>query len=251
MSHSDLVHGRLTTVPAPLALRALTGRWSMAAPKEFSSDIEVLNYALTLEHLESAYYRQGNAAGLLEGAEQAYLVRIQADEEAHVAALTGIIRDRGGVPVEAPDVDFWDSFANRKSYLTTSHTFENVGAGAYLGAAGFIEDKQILQAAAAIYGVEARHAALVGHLLGLPPEGGVYLGAFETPVDPSTVLAQLAPFFSQLDRTPVGAPGAGGGAAAARDTSGLMMGGAAALGAAGLAAFVAHRDRQRPPSTAD
>ena len=79
------------------------------------------------------------------------------------------------------------SFDTRESFLTTSHTFENVGVGAYLGAAGFIKDKAVLQAAAGIFGVEARHAAVVGNLLGLQAEGGVYMGAFETPITKATV----------------------------------------------------------------
>ncbi|WP_432889996.1 ferritin-like domain-containing protein [Kribbella sp. CA-245084] len=85
----------------------------------------------------------------------------------------------GGTPVGAPAVDFGGAFDSRKSYLTTAHIFENKGVGAYLGAAGFVKDKMILQAAAGIFGVEARHAAVVGNLLGLKAEGGVYMGSTE------------------------------------------------------------------------
>src|SRR5680860_1074260 len=100
---------------------------------------------------------------------------------------------RISTPVEAPGVDFADAFSNRDSYLKTSHTFENLGVQAYLGAAGFIKDKAILQAAAGIFGVEARHAAVVGNLLDLEPEGGVYTGATETPLSKDEVLAAARP----------------------------------------------------------
>ena len=240
----DLVHGELSEIGAPLALRALNNRWALAAPGDFKDDVDVLNYALTLEYLEAAFYDQGNKAGLLSGMEKQYLLSIGADEAAHVAAITDTIKKLGGTPVAAPGVDFGSSFDTRESYLKTSHVFENVGVGAYLGAAGFIKDKAILQAAAGIFGVEARHAAVVGDLLGLPAEGGVYMGAFETPTAKADVLAGVAPFLTQMTGgMPSGAPETGGGSTAARDSSALIVGGAAVLGAAGLAAYAARRDR--------
>ena len=76
---------------------------------------------------------------------------------------------------------------------------------AYLGAAGFIKDKAILQAAAGIFGVEARHAAVVGNLLGLEPEGGVYMGATETPLSKDDVLAAAEPFLAGVSSMSGGA----------------------------------------------
>ena len=146
----------------------------------------------------------------------------------------------------APWVDFGGSFADRNSYLTTSVTFENVGVGAYLGAAGYIQDKSILQAAAGIFGVEARHAAVVANLLNLPAEGGVYKGAFETPIAKADVLAAVTPFLSQMSGgMPAGAPDTGGGSTAetgSGDTGLLIAGGAALLGAA---AYAGHRINSR------
>ncbi len=243
MSRSDFVRGQLSEVQAPLALSALNNRWALAAPGDFSNDIDVLNYALTLEYLESAFYQQGQAAGLLSGTEKDYLDKIAADEAYHVTAITATIKKLGGTPVAAPGVNFGAAFASRNSYLTTSHTFENVGVGAYLGAAGFIKDKAVLQAAAGIFGVEARHAAVVGNLLGLKAEGGVYMGAFETGVAKATVLAGVAPFIVQMSSTPTGAADTGGGSASKDDKAGLYaVGSAALLGAAGAAVYVAkHR----------
>jgi len=182
-------------IPSAVALQMLSGpQWVFAQTADFSDDIEVLNYALTLEYLESEFYKQGNAKNLLEGQEAEYLKQIGADEDAHVSALTQTITKLGGAPAAKPTVDFGTSFASRESYLKTSHTFENLGVSAYLGAAGFIKDKTILQAAAGIFGVEARHAAVVGNLLDLPAEEGVYFGATETPKGKAEVLATAAPF---------------------------------------------------------
>ncbi|GAA0623774.1 ferritin-like domain-containing protein [Kribbella sandramycini] len=190
----DLIHGNASNVEAGAALGALSHGFHLAAAKDFTSDIEVLNYALTLEYLEAEFYRQGNRAGLVSGKEKQYLMQIGADEASHVATLTATIQKLGGTPAGAPAVDFGGAFDSRKSYLTTAHVFENKGVGAYLGAAGFVKDKMILQAAAGIFGVEARHAAVVGNLLGLKAEGGVYQGATETGIPKADVLKAVAPF---------------------------------------------------------
>ncbi len=240
MSRQEFVRGQQAFVTAPQALGALNNRWALAAPGDFANDVDVLNYALTLEYLEAAFYQQGNAAGLLDGVEKDYLASIQADEEYHVKALSDTISNLGGTPVAAPGVDFGGAFADRTTYLTTSATFENVGVGAYLGAAGYIKDKAILQAAAGIFGVEARHAAVVANLLNLPAEGGVYHGAFETPIAKADVLAAVAPFLSQMSGgMPAGAPETGGGSTAGENNTGLLVAGGAAL--LGAAAYAGHR----------
>lgn len=244
MTRRAFVQGQTSRVSAPLALEALTTRWDLAQPGDFGSDIDVLNYALTLEYLEAAFYEQGNKANLLSGTEKDYLATIQTDEEAHVTAITATITKLGGTPVAKPWVEFGDAFATRDSYLTTSHTFENVGVGAYLGAAGFIKNKNVLAAAASIFGVEARHAALVGNLLGLPAEGGVYRGAFETPVTKAKVLAAVKPFLaSQMGSMPSGGVDTGGGPTTTGPDPTLLLAGAALLGGAGTAAYLArHHD---------
>jgi hypothetical protein len=191
---ADLIHGNASAVPAGVAIGALNNGFHLASAKDFGNDVEVLNYALTLEYLEAEFYRQGNAANLVSGKEKQYLMQIGADEASHVATLTATVQKLGGTPVGAPAVDFGKAFETRKSYLTTAHIFENKGVGAYLGAAGFVKDKMILQAAAGIFGVEARHAAVVGNLLGLEAEGGVYNGSFEKGASKSNVLTAVAPF---------------------------------------------------------
>ncbi|MEC3980381.1 ferritin-like domain-containing protein [Amycolatopsis sp. H20-H5] len=238
MNRRDLIKGQATDVSPQLALGALNHPWAKAMAADFANDLEVLNYALTLEYLEAAFYVQGNKAVQLTGDEAKYLKQIQADEESHVATLTATIKKLGGTPVEAPKVDFGKAFEDRKSYLTTSHTFENVGVGAYLGAAGFLKDKGILQAAAGIFGVEARHAAVVGNLLGLPAKGGVFMGNTETPKTKEEVLAAVAPFLVKPGTEPVipvGAPdtGAGGSTDSSTGTLLTVAGGVAVAGAAG------------------
>lgn len=196
LTRRAFVRGDASTLTPDVAVGALNNRFAWAQAADFNSDVDVLNYALTLEYLEAEFYRQGNAAGLVSGKEADYLGTVQSDEESHVATIMQTVKKVGGQPVAMPSVDFGGAFASRQSYLETSHTFENVGVQAYLGAAGFIKDKAILQAAAGIFGVEARHAAIVGNLLGLPAEDGVYMGATETPLTKAEVLAAVNPFLA-------------------------------------------------------
>ncbi len=241
----DLVHGQKSEISAPLALTALNKRFALATAADFTSDVDVLNYALTLEYLESAFYVQGVAAGLLSGVEKSYVDSIAADEAYHVTAITATIKALGGKPVAAPGVTFGKAFANRLSFLTASHTFENVGVGAYLGAAGFIKSKAVLQAAAGIFGVEARHAAIVGNLLGLDPAMGVFMGATETPIMKATVLKDVTPFLTssmsspQMTTMPSG--GADTGSGSDGHSSTLIGVGGAALVGAGALAYAARR----------
>ncbi|MEA5363883.1 ferritin-like domain-containing protein [Amycolatopsis sp., V23-08] len=245
MNRRDLIHGQATEVSPQLALGALNNRWALAQAGDFGSDLDVLNYALTLEYLESAFYVQGNKAVSLSGAEADYLKKIQSDEESHVTTLTSTIKKLGGTPVEAPMVNFGAAFENRMSFLKTSHTFENVGVGAYLGAAGFIKDKTILQAAAGIFGVEARHAAVVGNLLGLPAKGGVFMGNTETPKDKATVLAAVAPFLVATPTVPAGAPDMGAGGTSDGTTGTVLTAtGAVLVAGAAATAVVAGRHRR-------
>lgn len=252
MTRRDFVRGQQTVVSPDQAIMALNQRWALAAPDDFATDIDVLNYALTLEYLEAAYYQQGNALGLVGADEAPFFARIQADEEAHVSALTDTITKLGGTPVEKPGVSFGGAFADRTSFLTTSHTFENVGVGAYLGAAGYIKDKAILQAAAGIFGVETRHAAVVGVILGPPAEGGVYYGANEKPISKADVLTAVTPFLmDQMSAVPSGWVDTGGGSTASTTTGGgsdagwFAVGGAALLGVAGAAAYAHHKADQQ------
>lgn len=199
MDRRSFMKGSALVIPGAVGIQMLSTRFAFAQSSDFADDVDVLNYALTLEFLESEFYRQGNATNLLSGKEAEYAQTIGADEDAHVAAISDTIKKIGGTPIEAPGVDFGDAFSNRDSFLNTAHTFENLGVGAYLGAAGFIKNKDILQAAAGIFGVEARHAAIIGNMLDLEPEGGVYMGSTETGIPKDEVLAAATPFLASAN----------------------------------------------------
>jgi rubrerythrin len=194
LARSAVGTGAVISGGAAIQLLSTTRVWAAAA----QGDIDVLNYALTLEYLEADFYAKGNQSGVITDPKAKDIFQlIQSDEEAHVKALTDTITKLGAQPAAKPSVKYPDgTFNSLPNFLKLSKTFEETGVGAYLGQAGTIENKDILQAAAGIFGVECRHAALVGKLAGLQPEGGIYMGATESPKTKDEVLAAVKPFLS-------------------------------------------------------
>jgi rubrerythrin len=152
-------------------------------------DIGILNYALTLEYLETVFYEEVVKSGLFKGEELAVLKKFGGEEKQHVEALTGTVKKLGGKPAAMPKTEF--PLKDAKSVAELAGTVENLGAAAYLGQAGNIESPEVLAAALSIHSVEARHAATLNTLLGLSITPN---GAFGMPADVATVLKSVEPF---------------------------------------------------------
>lgn len=171
----------------------------VASDLPFADVVEVLNYALTLEHLETAFYRDG----LAQFADQAFLdaglqtsvrdrlVEIGEHEAAHVKTLTAVISDLGGEPVEEATYDF--GYTDLTSFFQVAAAIENTGVDAYTGAAQYlIEEDALLTAALTIHGVEARHAAYLNLLTATSP----FPDAVDAPLTPAEVLEIAGPFIN-------------------------------------------------------
>lgn len=156
---------------------------------EMDGDLAILNYALTLEHLETDFYAKALAAGVLRRGERELAKRFGESERQHVQALSGTIRKLGGTPVAAPRTRF--PLQDRRKVLELAATVENLGAAAYLGKAAEIRSPEVLAAALSIHSVEARHAAALNRLLGKSPTPD---GAFAAPATEKQVLAAVKPF---------------------------------------------------------
>lgn len=156
-------------------------------------DIAIVNYALTLEHLESAFYQQVLDSGEIKDPKVGDIAKsISEDEMEHVQALTATVEQLGGKPAKAPQTAFEDVIAGGPDMiLTTAASVENLGAAAYLGQAGRIKSKEILAAALSIHSNEGRHAAVLNQAIGksLVPDG-----AFAKPATMEEVLKAVKPF---------------------------------------------------------
>ena len=151
-------------------------------------DVEILNFALTLEYLESAFYDEAKKKAKLSGDLKSLVDTIASDEAQHVDALTATIKQLGGKPVAEPKFVF--PYSDTAGFLKLAQTFEDTGVSAYNGAAPSIKSKDVLGAAGSIVQVEARHAAAIRLQNGEVPAPE----AFDKALTQSQVLAAVKPF---------------------------------------------------------
>ncbi|KAI9698862.1 MAG: hypothetical protein M1820_007369 [Bogoriella megaspora] len=174
------------------------------------TDIDILNFALTAEHLEATFYKQGlqmfpqqdfTALGVSQ-TDYNNLKQVATTEATHVTALTAAIKAAGATPVQQCSYKF--GFTNAQGMIATANALEGVGISAYLGAAPLINSSMVLGTAATIATVEARHSAflrLAGKMAPVP-------NAFDTPLGPRGVFTIAAQFIqscpqgSNLNITP-------------------------------------------------
>lgn len=149
-------------------------------------DVEILNYALTLEYLEAEFYVKGVALGL-SGEVLTVAREIGANEQEHVEALSSTISGLGGTPAKKPTFAF--PIKDQKSFLALAQTLEDTGVSAYNGAAPGIQSMEVLSAAGSIVQIEARHAARI-RLINKKPPAPV---AFDEALEKAAVLKAVMP----------------------------------------------------------
>lgn len=235
---------------AGMQTQAPGGAAAAAAPS--ASDLAILNYALTLERLESTFYNMnGDKTYLGTGTLKSIIDEIRQHENEHVMLLLGVL---GANAAPAPQFQGLDA-ATVDQFLMMSQTFEDVGVSAYLGQAPMIQDPTLLATAAGIMDIEARHAGGIRDYRKSVPSQGNPAGGGD-PADTLTedseavnrartmaeVLALIAPFIAggatptttptttpATPATPTTTPAAGG-------TSTTGTGGTSTTGTAGMTA---------------
>lgn len=142
------------------------------------SDVDILNFALTLEKLEATFYegalassggefdesdiensdvaKQFSGTPVQNGSYQRF-EEIRDHEIAHVDALTEAIEGAGGDPVSGLTFEF--PYESVGEFFELAQTFEDTGAAAYAGAAPMLDNSDYVGPAAQILAVEARHAS--------------------------------------------------------------------------------------------
>ncbi|MDP9363452.1 MAG: ferritin-like domain-containing protein [Chloroflexota bacterium] len=172
---------------------------------QIEDEVDVLNFALTLEHLDSTLYRVGledfDEAAFEEAGFQAtvreYLAQIAENEATQVEFLTETISDLGGDPVPRAEYSF--PYTTLPEFLALSLQVEEVGLDAYTGAAQYlIDNDELLTAALTIHAVEARHLAYFRYVNGLVP----FPEAFEAPITPDEAFAVASQFIVAAEATP-------------------------------------------------
>ncbi|CAN5418305.1 hypothetical protein BH10ACT11_BH10ACT11_15950 [soil metagenome] len=170
--------GALAPGSALGALGKPKGNGKGRPPKSFGKgDIGILNYALTLEYLEAAFYaeaKKNNRSGAIAtGYAGIFLNAVNRDEAAHVKYLKKAL---GNKAVKSPKFDFGSSTQSASAFIATSYALENTGVGAYSGQALNIKSNKVVKAALSIVTIEARHASVAGILFkndrhGIAPDG--------------------------------------------------------------------------------
>lgn len=168
--------GKVAAVSLPLMLGSM---FKKAYGQSTSDIIGVLNFALTLEFLESEFYKKGVAtSGLIPAADLPGITSIRDHENAHVTVLKQTITALGGTPVSytLSNFDYTAGngsgsgpyatvFSNYDTFLAVSQAFEDTGVRAYKGqAANLISNNDVLTAALQIHSVEARHASHIRYV---------------------------------------------------------------------------------------
>lgn len=188
MSRSDVIMKGALAAGAVYGLSMVGPFLRQAFAQSGGGDVEILNFALTLEYLESAFYDEAKTKAKASGELKSLVDLIAKDEAEHVSALTARIKQLGGKPVAAPKVAF--PYSGTTGFLKLAQTFEDTGVSAYNGAAPSIKSKKLLATAGGIVQVEARHAAAIRLQNNQPPAPD----AFDPSLDQKQVLAAVKPF---------------------------------------------------------
>jgi hypothetical protein len=185
-TRADVLRKGLIAGGGLLAGGALLGLPALgaAAGGVSKTTVGILNFALTLEYLEAAFYAVAVSKGALTGPTAELAKTIAAHEAAHVAFLKKAL---GSAAVKTPSFDFQGTTADQGKFQATAYVLENTGVAAYSGQATNIKEIPVVKAAVSILTVEARHAGWIGALAGKPPAPN----AFDKPASKSQVLAAV------------------------------------------------------------
>lgn len=188
--------GATALAAVPKTVFGASGQFKYAGAGIPKSDADILNYALTLEHLEARFYETaatkiGSRYGMYTGR----LIRIlRFDEESHVNALTAAIKQFGYTPVAAaPRYNLPAVFGSKAKFLDFAATVEDAGVHAYLGQAGNFKTPALLLTAASILTVEARHVGAVRAMLQRDPSDG----PFDKGLNKAQILAIAGPLIGK------------------------------------------------------
>jgi rubrerythrin len=180
-TRADLLRGALLGGGALLAACARPA----AAAAGTERDVSILNFALTLEELQAAFYTEVERNKVLQGELKRQAETVGGHERAHVRAFREVL---GSKAIKRPHFDFGGATEGSDAFRRTAVAFEDLAVAAYKGQAPHIRSRAYLASALAIHSVEARHAAWIRRLAGKPPVAG----PFDEPVSGATATRIVA-----------------------------------------------------------
>lgn len=189
MNRRVFLMGSLGAVAATAAASQFAFGEGRALAVTFTSDVDILNFALTLEHLENRAYRDAVNSGKLSDGNLNYARTFGQQENEHVQLITAAISQAGGTPVKEQARYNFPAYTSEAVIIDFLRTLEEVGVGAYTGASPYIKDPNILATAGGILQVEARHTAILRRQNGMIPAPG----PLDIVLTPDQTLAKAAP----------------------------------------------------------
>jgi len=169
------------TAGAGLAALGAAAVWPSEASAAASSDVTILNFALSLEYLQASFYTEAERIGALHGALKQQADVVGMHERAHVKAFKQLL---GSKAIKEPKFDFHGVTESANTFRSTAVAFEDLATAAYKGQAPMITSRSYLAGALAVHSVEARHAAWIRRLAGFLPAAK----AFDEPLNAHEVV---------------------------------------------------------------
>jgi rubrerythrin len=185
-----ILRGALAT-GAVYGIGAIGPYVSSALSATAADDVNVLQFALSLEQAESAFYKAALANAGLTGDAQKLAKAFGAQEDDHVKALSDLINQLGTKPSAPPKFTF--GLSDQASFLKLAVSLEDTGVGAYNGAAPAVRTPEILSTLGSIVQTEGRHSAALRMVAGQDPAPE----AFDKPIGPAQASAAVKPYVQQ------------------------------------------------------
>ena len=154
------------------------------------SDVRILEFALSLEQLESAFYKAALANAGLTGQAQKIATAFGAHEDEHVAAIGQLLTQLGSKPAAPPKVKF--GLKDQASFFKLAVTLEDTGIGAYNGAGPLLSTPDLISALGSIVQIEGRHSGALRMMTGQDPAPQ----AFDKPLPPAVVTSRVQPYIT-------------------------------------------------------
>ena len=127
-----------------------------------SGDVAIAKLAATAELLAIDFYTRAIASKQLKGDELSYLGAALGNEQAHYAALKGVLgaATPKGLHFKYPA----GSFASRAKIGMLGQALETAFVGAYMGAVGALQSNELKSVAAEIGACESRHLSVLTNI---------------------------------------------------------------------------------------